>query len=142
MQRGRRREVQRKPMIRTILPDMPTLLLAAAFYILILAVKLAIVHWYDRRFRPRARFLTTVSLIFNLGMVSGLLFVFLNPALHRSYDTIPLIAGPLFWLLEGTVYYFLAELRPVPAIPLVVLANLAQAGLLAGAVYARDLLPV
>lgn len=125
-------------MIRTVLPDLPGLLLGLAFFLLIASAKVALVSVYARRFAPRGSYLTAVAVVFNVAMVPVLLFPFFNPALHRSYDTILLLGGPLFWLLEATVYYLLARLRPLPAASLAVVVNLAQAVLLVAAVFARD----
>lgn len=125
-------------MISKVLPDLPALAMALAFFFVIVAVKVALAYRFARRHQPRESFVPAVALVFNVMMVPALLFPIFNPSLARSYDTVILLAGPLFWLLETAAYYFLAHVHVRPAAVLAVAVDVVQVAILFAAVFARD----
>jgi hypothetical protein len=125
-------------MIAKILPSLPTLALAIAFFFLIVALKVALARGYARRYLPPGSYVTTVALVFNVGMVPALLALIFNLNLARSYETLLIVTVPLFLLLEVAAYYFMAQVRVRPAATLAVVVNLVQAAILVVAVFARD----
>jgi hypothetical protein len=125
-------------MFAKVLPNLPTLALAIAFFFLIVALKVALARGYARRYLAQDDFVTTVALIFNVAMVPVLLALVFNADLARSYTTALFFAVPLIWLLEAAAYHFMAQVRARPAATLAVAVNLVQVAVLVVAALARD----
>jgi hypothetical protein len=125
-------------MFAKVLPNLPTLALAIAFFFLIVALKVALARGYARRYLAQEGFVTTVALVFNVAVVPVLLALIFNADLARYYTTALFFAVPLFLLLEAAAYHYMAQVRARPAATLAVAVNLVQVAAMAAAVLARD----